>query len=110
MALNQKIGRGSLGKAKSASRNGGPSHIGSLTFDQPVNAGEKVWISAWVKDGDDGSKYFSISIEQPQQQQRQAAPPRQQYQQPQSGRQNFGAPQGGHPPMDDEIPFAAEFR
>lgn len=100
MAFNKKIGRGSLSKSKKES-NGGPEYIGSIKLDESVGPGDKVWLAAWVKQGDDG-KYFSIVVETPAEQQRQA-PVR-----VESG--NYGNRQPARQAMDDEIPFLPEFR
>lgn len=99
MAFNKKVAHGSLGKSKKPAGSG-PGYIGSLTFDSDIRAGEKLWLAAWVKTGDDNRSYFSIVAEQPQQQQNEA-----------TRRQDDRAPpRGRQSEMDDEIPFAAEFR
>jgi hypothetical protein len=36
--------------------------------------GVEYWLSAWVREGDDGSKYFSLSFTPKQQPQQQASP------------------------------------
>lgn len=65
-----EVAHGSLGKAKEQRNDRGPSHIGSLTFKTDVRAGDKVYLSAWVKTGQDGGQYFSIQAQEANQQRR----------------------------------------
>ncbi|CAB4157002.1 hypothetical protein UFOVP747_69 [uncultured Caudovirales phage] len=64
-----------------------PDHTGSITID-----GKSYWLSAWVKTGKTGTRFFSLSVKP-----KDAAPAQQ-------------APKGGGNPLDDDIPFAAEWR
>lgn len=60
---NMKVAHGSMSKNKDRVSDRHPSHKGSLTLSKDVKAGEKVWIAAWEKIGDDGGKYFSLNVE-----------------------------------------------
>lgn len=93
MSFSKKIGRGSLGKARRTSE-GGPGYVGSLTFDDSIAAGEKVWLAAWIKAGDDGKQYFSLVVERPSQPAREMPP------KPRNPTSDRAASL-----MDDEIPF-----
>lgn len=97
MALNRKVGRGSLSKSRRDQSNGGPEYVGSIKLEESIGPGDKVWIAAWVKQGDDG-KYFSFVVEIPAEQQQRQAPTR-----VETGRQPARAPARND--MDDEIPF-----
>lgn len=100
--------RGTLGVNRRKLEEKHPSHSGSCEID-----GRKFWISAWVKTGPDGSKFFSLSFkekqDQPSQQgQRQAATPHSESKsngyQPQPGTLVDTAETLGFA-SDDDIPF-----
>lgn len=66
MAFKEKenqVAHGSLGKAKEQLSDKHPSMKGSLTFSRDVKAGEKIWLSAWTKIGDEDDKWLSIAAE-----------------------------------------------
>jgi hypothetical protein len=62
--------------------------------------GREFWLSAWIREGDDGSKYFSLSFTPKQQPQQQASP---ELQQKYAGNSRRGAAIDKQ--LDDEIPF-----
>lgn len=95
MAFNEKLGRGSLGKSKKTTKGAGPEYYGSLTIDAPIAAGEKVWLAGWIKENDQGDRFFSLVVERPQPQER-GAPPRQ---------VSVPRPAPSRNDIDDEIPF-----
>jgi hypothetical protein len=59
---------GILGRNTRKEKDTHPTHTGRCTV-----AGVEYWISAWVKDGQDGSKFFSLSF-RPREEQQQAQP------------------------------------
>lgn len=73
--MNDRVGWGSLGKAKQQTSPRAPGYIGQLTLEQDVKAGTKLNLSAWVKSNDGGS-YFSLVVQEPIQRSRPAPPPR----------------------------------
>lgn len=94
MAFNEKLGRGTLGKSRKQVKQGAPEYFGSITFESPVNGGEKIWLAGWIKQNESGEKFFSIVAERPGEQQQRTAqrpPPQQSY--------------GSSNNMDDDIPF-----
>jgi hypothetical protein len=73
--------------------------------------GQEMWISAWLKTGQNGTNYMSLSFEPKQQQ----APPQNQYQQPPQNQgyqqpqypqpgQSFQQPQQQAPPQQQQQP------
>jgi hypothetical protein len=91
MAFEQRDNSGALFKNE---RKAAPTHA-DYTGTIMV-AGVTYWLNAWVKDGQKG-KFFSIAVK-PKEEVRQEA-------------QRKPAPTGaGRDPLDDEIPFAPEFR
>jgi len=68
--------RGALFRNNKRTSDKSPEYNGSLNVD-----GVEHWISGWVKEAKDGSKFFSLSVqpkekqEAPKQASRQAAPP-----------------------------------
>lgn len=48
---------GILGKNTRREKDTHPTHSGQCTID-----GKQYWISAWVKDGRDGSRFFSLAF------------------------------------------------
>jgi hypothetical protein len=48
---------GTLGRNTRREKDSHPTHSGRCTV-----AGVEYWISAWVKDGQDGSKFFSLAF------------------------------------------------
>lgn len=93
--------RGALFRNDRKSHDNQPSHKGTINVD-----GVEFWLSAWVKDGQNG-KYFSLSVT-PKEQQRQE-PPQQQRTHGQMRQDARGStrPQSatGFDDMDDDIPF-----
>lgn len=74
---------GTLGRNTRREKDTHPTHNGRCVID-----GKEYWISAWTKEGRDGSKFFSLAFKpREEQQDRQQAP----------------AP--SHPDFDDDIPF-----
>ena len=71
---------GILGKNKWRKNDDQPSHSGKCTIN-----GQDLWISAWVKDGDDGSKFFSLAFKPVEKKEAPAS--------------------SGSPADDDDIPF-----
>lgn len=81
-----------------------PAYTGSINIE-----GRDYWISAWVKEGREGTKlegqkYFSLSVkpkdEQPQQQQR-----RPEQRRPEQQRRQESRPATSFDDMEDDIPF-----
>lgn len=81
-----KVAHGSLSKNKYKREERHPEYTGSLIIDQPVQIGQKLNVAAWIKVGQDGGRYMSLSVSVPQVRQSQ----------PSYGRRDE---------MDDEIPF-----
>lgn len=103
MPYSEKLGKGSLGKSRKPRGGNTPEYFGSLTFDAPIQAGEKLWLAGWIKQGDNGDKFFSLVVERPAQQRREL-PARQSS----NDDDIFGSGPGSRSTrseMDDEIPF-----
>lgn len=49
--------KGTLGRNKRKEKDSHPSHTGKINVD-----GKDYWLSAWVKDGQGGEKFFSLSV------------------------------------------------
>lgn len=81
---------GSLGKNIRREKDTHPTHAGQCTVD-----GKDYWISAWVKDGRDGSRFFSLAFKPMEQRGGNAPPPSQQRPSP--------APAADD--LSDDIPF-----
>lgn len=77
---------GTLGKNLRKEKESHPTHTGQCTVD-----GKRFWISAWVKDGRDGSKFFSLAFKPMEQRQERQAPAPSRESEP--------------PPFDDDVPF-----
>jgi hypothetical protein len=82
--VNKRDNSGTLGRNTRREKDTHPTHSGRC-----IVGGVEYWISAWVKDGQDGSKFFSLAFKPREEQQQQKA------QQPQTATAEF----------DDEIPF-----
>jgi hypothetical protein len=89
---DQRDNAGTLSRNKKREHDKQPEYRGSCTID-----GVSYWLSAWVKDGDDG-KFFSLAFTRKEQQSRAPA--------------GVSGPGPGHRcgVLDDEIPFMAEWR
>lgn len=68
--MNKRDNSGTLGKNTRREKDSHPTHSGRCTV-----AGTEYWISAWVKEGTDGSKFFSLAFKPREEQ---AQPQRQQ--------------------------------
>lgn len=79
----QRDNSGTLGKNQRREKDSHPTHSGQCVID-----GKPFWISAWVKDGRDGSKFFSLAFKPKEAKQRVPDPD-----------PNNGAE------FDDDIPF-----
>ena len=90
MAFEHNDGNGSLFKNDKKQQLNQRDWNGSCKIN-----GQDLWISAWIKDGNNGGKFFSLSFEPKQQQ----APPLQQYQQPQQQQGNQAPPPQYQPPQ-----------
>lgn len=85
MSAGKYPNSGTLGKnARMRKGKNDPSYSGKCEV-----AGVEYWISAWVKEGNDGSKFFSLSFNPKDAPKQQAAP---------------AAPEAA-PEEDSEIPF-----
>jgi hypothetical protein len=79
---------GTLGRNKRREKDTHPTHSGQCTID-----GKQYWISAWIKDGRDGERFFSIAFK------------------PKMAREHSGAPSNPPQPggqrdeFSDDIPF-----
>ena len=60
MAKPPTVAKGSLSKAKNRSKDTSPNYLGSLTFSEDIPKGTKLWLAAWVNDGESG-QYLSIN-------------------------------------------------
>jgi hypothetical protein len=96
--MGDKVGKGFLNQNPAQATDKHPTHKGYITLDKDVKAGTKLWLSGWRGQNDKGP-YISLNAEVSQQTApKDAEPPRQ-------------ATQGKRVDlMDDEIPFAPEFR
>lgn len=81
---------GTLGKNQRREKDSHPTHSGQCTID-----GKAFWISAWVKEVRDGSKFFSLAFK-PKLQSDRASPP--------TGGKNDPRP-AADDEFEDEIPF-----
>lgn len=57
--------KGSISKVKDKKSDKHPAYQGSLTFAEDVPAGTKLWLSAWINEGDNGP-YLGIQASFPQ--------------------------------------------
>lgn len=57
MPYEQKPNTGSLFKAKDRATDKHPEYTGSFNID-----GTEYWLAAWVKESQNGTKYFSLSV------------------------------------------------
>ncbi len=57
MSDQQRDNSGILGKNNRKEKDTHPTHSGQCMID-----GKQYWISAWVKDGRDGSRFFSLAF------------------------------------------------
>ena len=78
----QRDNSGILGKNLRREKDTHPTHSGQCTID-----GKPFWISAWVKEGRDGSRFFSLAFK------------------PKMAREHAGAPDNPGEHGSDEIPF-----
>ena len=69
--MNKRDNSGTLGRNTRREKDTHPTHSGRC-----IVAGVEYWISAWVKDGQDGSKFFSLAFK-PREEQQPAAQPKQ---------------------------------
>lgn len=65
----QRDNSGTLGKNQRREKDSHPTHSGQCVID-----GKPFWISAWVKDGRDGSKFFSLAFKPKMAQEQRGAP------------------------------------
>jgi hypothetical protein len=75
--------RGTLGKNERRTKDTHPEYTGHIDVN-----GVGYWLSAWVKEGQGGKKFFSLALK-PKEEQPAPAP----------------KPAGGFEEMDDDIPF-----
>jgi hypothetical protein len=61
MAYEHQPGKGTLGKAKTKTKDTSPDMTGKIKWLD----GQEYWISAWVKKASNGGEFFSLSIGQP---------------------------------------------
>lgn len=61
---NKYTNSGTLGRNKNKTQDNHPEYSGSAEID-----GRAYWLSAWIKKGPDGNKFFSISFKPKDQQQ-----------------------------------------
>ena len=83
---------GTLGKNKRKEKDSHPDYSGQINVN-----GVGFWLSAWLKENKEtGEKFFSLSVK-----------PKEERSEVYGDTKKAGA---GRAPMDDEIPFLAEFR
>lgn len=93
---------GLLAKNTRKEKDSHPAYTGSINVD-----GRDYWISAWVKEGREGTKlegqkYFSLSVK-PKEEQPQRRAPEPRRSEPQ--RKHESRPSTSFDDMDDDIPF-----
>jgi hypothetical protein len=100
MAFEQNDMSGSLFKNDRKEQENQPDYKGSCKI-----AGNEMWMSAWLKTGQNGTKFMSFAFQLKQQQ---PPPPQQQQQQYQQPAQQQQLPQndGGYNVPVDDIPFS----
>lgn len=79
---------GTLGANRRREKDAHPTHTGQCSV-----GGQRYWISAWVKEGRDGSRFFSLSFKPMEQRGDNRQPPRD------------PPPAPKEPEFDDDIPF-----
>jgi hypothetical protein len=70
MAFQQRDNNGILGANRKREEDSHPTHTGNCVID-----GKAYWISGWVKEGRDGSRFFSLAFKLKDGQQPAAADP-----------------------------------
>lgn len=60
MAYEHPPGKGTLGKAKTKTKDTSPDLTGKLKWTD----GQEYWISAWIKKSANGGEFFSLSVGQ----------------------------------------------
>lgn len=97
MAFEIRDNTGTLFKNDRKEKDSHPDYQGNALI-----GGVDYWISAWIKDGKNG-KFMSLAFKPKEERARQIGEDaRSSYDEP--------APRGGQMPLDDDIPFAAEWR
>lgn len=89
MSSGYRDNSGTLGKNERKQSDNHPTHTGQCTVD-----GKRYWISAWVKDGRDGNRFFSLAFKPMEQRGGASRPPT-----PSS------PPAPAASEFDDDIPF-----
>ena len=89
MSNGYRDNSGTLGKNTRREKETHPTHAGQCQID-----GKRYWISAWVKDGRDGNRFFSLAFK-PMEQRGGANPPP----------ANRAAPSPAPADFDDDVPF-----
>lgn len=84
MSNYDNTNRGTLGKNKRKEKDTHPEYTGTLNVE-----GKDYWLSGWVKDGPENSKFFSLSVKPKEAKQGSSTP--------------IDAPSQPFP--DDDIPF-----
>jgi hypothetical protein len=102
MAYELRDGQGTLFKNDRKSTEKHPDYTGSIKTPD----GQEHWFSAWIKTGSQGGKFLSVQIGNPKDGQRK--PPA--GVQPPMGNAPQGRRSSMKDSMDDEIPFAPEWR
>lgn len=103
MADYDNTNRGALFKNDRKQQDNHPDYTGSINV-----GGVEYWLSAWLKDGNKG-KFFSMSVKPKDDQPRQA-PISQRAQATIRKPDPISSGRSLKEDMDDDIPFAAEFR
>jgi len=61
MAYEHKPGQGTLGKAKTKTKDTSPDLTGKIKLPD----GQEYWLSGWIKKASNGGEFYSLSLGQP---------------------------------------------
>lgn len=98
MSNHSNFNKGTIAKNERKTEDKHPDIAGSLNVD-----GKDFWINGWLKTNSrDGSKFYSLSVKPKQERSQEIR---------REARQSYAEQSGGSAAaLDDEVPFAPEFR